>query len=38
VHRENGIYGTHHRRPELYGLLCDAAGQVHPENANLPEK
>lgn len=36
VHRENGIYGKHHRRPELYGLLCDAAGQVHPENANLP--
>ena len=36
-HREKGIYGKHHRRPELYGLLCDAAGQVHPQNANLPK-
>ena len=35
-HREKGIYGRHHRRPELYGLLCDKGGQVHPEDANLP--
>jgi predicted amidohydrolase len=34
--RANGIYAKHHRRPELYGLLCDSEGQVHPENANLP--
>jgi predicted amidohydrolase len=34
--RENGIYGKHHRRPDLYGLLCDPNGQIHPENANLP--
>lgn len=36
-HRREGIYGRHHRRPELYGPLCDAAGQIHPEDANLPE-
>ena len=35
-HRQEGIYGRHHRRPELYGLLCDEGGQVHPDNANLP--
>jgi len=35
-HREKGIYGRHHRRPELYGLLCDQEGQVHPKDANLP--
>jgi len=35
-HRKSGIYGPHHRRPELYGPLCDPAGQVHPDNANLP--
>jgi len=37
-YRTKGIYGRHHRRPELYGLLCEAAGQIHPEDANLPEK
>lgn len=36
AHRAKGIYGFHHRRPELYGLLCDPAGQVHPDDANLP--
>ena len=36
-HRATGIYGFHHRWPELYGILCDPAGQVHPDNANLPE-
>ena len=36
AHRKTGIYGPHHRRPELYGPLCDPAGQVHPDNANLP--
>ena len=35
-YRDRGIYGRHHRRPELYGLLCDPAGQIHPEDANLP--
>lgn len=35
-YRKNGIYGKHHRRPELYNLLCDPQGQIHPENANLP--
>ena len=35
-HREHGIYGLHHRRPELYGRLTDPAGQVHPSTANLP--
>jgi predicted amidohydrolase len=35
-YRESSIYGPHHRRPELYGLLCDRAGQLHPEDANLP--
>jgi predicted amidohydrolase len=32
---ENGLYGRHHRRPELYAALSDPAGQVHPANANL---
>jgi len=36
--RAEGIYGLHHRRPELYGPLCDPAGQVHPKDANLPSK
>lgn len=36
-YREKGIYGFHHRRPELYGILCDPAGQIHPDDANLPE-
>ena len=35
-HRASGIYGKHHRRPELYGLLSDPAGQIHPPDANLP--
>lgn len=35
-HRETSFYGKHHRRPELYGLLCDLAGQIHPKHANLP--
>jgi predicted amidohydrolase len=35
-HRESGIYGPHHRRPELYALLLDPAGQLHPGDANLP--
>ena len=35
-YRKTGIYGKHHRRPELYGLLCDPKGQIHPDNANLP--
>ena len=35
-HREKGIYGFHHRRPELYGILSDPAGQIHPPDANLP--
>lgn len=34
--RADGIYGKHHRRPELYGLLCDTRGQLHPRDANLP--
>ncbi len=33
--RKTGFYGKHHRRPELYGLLCDEKGQVHHQNANL---
>jgi len=37
-YRATGIYGFHHRRPELYHILTDPAGQVHPENANLPPK
>ncbi len=37
-HRAKGIYGFHHRRPELYRILCDPAGQVHPATANLPGK
>jgi predicted amidohydrolase len=37
-HRAKGIYGFHHRRPELYGILCDPAGQIHPPTANLPRK
>jgi predicted amidohydrolase len=36
AHRASGIYGLHHRRPELYGPLCDASGQSHPDDANLP--
>ena len=36
--RQKGIYGKHHRRPELYQLLCDPAGQIHPPDANLPLK
>lgn len=35
-HRRGGIYGRHHRRPELYAPLCDPAGQIHPDDANLP--
>ncbi|MHC4716490.1 MAG: carbon-nitrogen hydrolase family protein, partial [Planctomycetota bacterium] len=35
-HRARGIYGPHHRRPELYAPLCDPAGQIHPDDANLP--
>lgn len=35
-HRATGIYGKHHRRPELYGPLADASGQIHPPEANLP--
>jgi len=38
AYRKKGIYGFHHRRPELYGILCDPAGQVHPPNANLPPR
>ena len=34
--RKIGIYGKHHRRPELYSLLCDSGGQIHPQSANLP--
>jgi predicted amidohydrolase len=36
AYRAQGIYGKHHRRPELYGLLTDPAGQIHPPDANLP--
>jgi predicted amidohydrolase len=36
--RQAGIYGRHHRRPELYGPLGDAAGQLHPPEANLPPR
>ncbi|MBI5092886.1 MAG: carbon-nitrogen hydrolase family protein [Candidatus Hydrogenedentes bacterium] len=36
--RKDGIYGKHHRRPELYESLTDPAGQIHPENANLPRR
>jgi predicted amidohydrolase len=36
AHRANGLYGMHHRRPELYNMLCDPAGQIHPPGANLP--
>jgi predicted amidohydrolase len=35
-HREKGLYAFHHRRPELYGILSDPEGQVHPADANLP--
>ncbi|MFC1479289.1 carbon-nitrogen hydrolase family protein [Planctomycetota bacterium] len=35
-YRVTGIYGKHHRRPELYEILCDEAGQIHPDEANLP--
>ena len=34
--RETTIYGMRHRRPELYGPLCDPRGQMHIEGANLP--
>ena len=37
-HRATGIYGKHHRRPELYGPLTDPAGQIHPSGANLPPR
>lgn len=37
AYRSTGFYGKHHRRPELYGLLCDPAGQIHPPDANLPQ-
>ena len=39
-HRQgpHAIYGKHHRRPELYAPLGDPVGQIHPENANLPEE
>jgi len=37
-HRAQGIYGFHHRRPELYHILCNPAGQLHPPNTNLPPK
>jgi predicted amidohydrolase len=36
--RETGIYGLHHRRPEVYQILSDPAGQIHPAGANLPPK
>ncbi len=36
AHRAHGIYGRNHRRPELYALLSDPAGQIHPMDANLP--
>ena len=36
AHRENGIYGMHHRRPEVYGPLCSPVGQIHPQDAHLP--
>jgi len=35
-YRKKDIYGFKHRRPELYGILSDPAGQAHPENASLP--
>ncbi len=38
AHRENGIYGKHHRRPELYAPLSDPAGQIHPADANVPNR
>lgn len=34
--RKEGFLGKHHRRPELYGILCDPAGQIHTDTANLP--
>jgi predicted amidohydrolase len=36
AHRKEGIYARHHRRPELYDLLTDPAGQDHPDTATLP--
>jgi len=36
TYRDTGIYGRHHRRPELYGPLTDPRGQLHPREANLP--
>jgi len=35
-YREQGIYGLHHRRPDVYALLSDPRGQIHPDDANLP--
>jgi len=37
-YREKGIYGFHYRRPELYKIVADPAGQLHPTGANLPPK
>jgi predicted amidohydrolase len=34
--RTGNIYGFHHRRPEVYKILSDPAGQSHPKAANLP--
>jgi predicted amidohydrolase len=36
-YRQHGIYGKHHRRPELYSKLLDPDGQSHPSDANLPD-
>jgi predicted amidohydrolase len=36
AYREQGIYGLHHRRPELYTSLSDPRGQIHPPEACLP--
>ena len=35
-YRKHGIYGPHHRRPELYTPLSDPTGQIHPPEACLP--
>ncbi|MDD2765197.1 MAG: carbon-nitrogen hydrolase family protein [Opitutaceae bacterium] len=35
-YRATGYYGFHHRRPELYEILSNPLGQIHPANANLP--
>jgi predicted amidohydrolase len=34
--RAEGLYGKHHRRPELYGRTVSPEGQIHPPDANLP--